>query len=269
MFPLRRTALLPLLTLLLVACDEAVGPVPEALSEAAVEQLAQAIAESEELRLPSLGALLRASRAAIEAQGGNDEAVGHFRRARRLRNAAETAHEAGHSEEARRLARRARGETLSGIVAALGSEAVRASVAGSRAGLTRVEERLAGRDVPEGVARRVERIGGAIDRAEEALDGGAEVRALHFSLVAADGVRGLSPRWAARRWIARATETLAAARAAVGDAPTEDETTALQRAARLLGAARDDLDQGRPVGALERARRSTHLSWGVVQGRSD
>ena len=72
----------------LTACDTGTAPSIDVLDEAAVAQFAEAVSESNDVQLPSLGALLRASRVAIEAQGGNEEAVGHFRRARRLANAA-------------------------------------------------------------------------------------------------------------------------------------------------------------------------------------
>lgn len=269
---LRHLPLLGLSVLALGACDSPMAPSPQAappevLTDAAVARFARQVAESDRVRLPSMGRLLRAARAAIEAQGGNEEAVRHFRRARRLGAAAEAAHAAGNDEEARRLARRSHHQKLAGIIAALGTGAVDESVAGARAGLDRIRERLEGRDVPERITKAVDRIGRGVGAAEEAWGNGAHVAALHHALAAAEGIRMLSPRYAARRWIQRATNLLGRARDALGDAPTEEEGAAIARAAELLAAAVTDLEEGRPARAAARARRAAHLAWGVVQGR--
>jgi len=256
------------LLLALAACETSTEPLVQVLDEAAVAQFAESVSESTDIRLPSLGALLKASRAAIEAQGGNDEAVGHFRRARRLANAAEDSLDAGNTEAAKRLVRRSYGQQLAGIVAALGDEAVDDAVAGSAAGLARVRDHLAGRDVPDRVAKAVERIAAQVTAAEEGLAAGKPGAALHHSLTAAEGIRHLSPRYVAGKWIHRAIQVFRSAKQAVGDAPSEEEATALRRAGRLLNVAKDEFEAGSWRRAVDAAKRSARLSWGVVQGRS-
>ena len=262
------TTALALCVLAVAACESTTAPTADVLDDAAVAQFAEAVSEASDIRLPSLGALLHESRAAIEAVGGNEEAVGHFRRARRLANAAEDAREAGNIEEARGLARQSYRHTLAGIVTALGDDAVAAAVVGSTAGLARVEGHLEGRDVPERVTKAVERIGTQVAAAEEKLAAGEPVASLYHALAAAEGIRHLSPRYVAGKWIQRATQVLRSARQAVGDAPTEDEVTALRRSLRLLNVAKDEFEAHSWLRAVDAARRSATLSWGVVQGRS-
>lgn len=254
--------------LAVTACETSTAPSLDILDEAAVAQFAEAVSESSDIRLPSLGALLRESRATIEAAGGNEEAVAHFRRARRLANAAEDAREAGNIEEARGLARQSYRHTLAGVVTALGEDAVGTAVAGSTAGLARVQGHLEGRDVPERVMKAVARITQQVAAAEEKLAAGEPVAALHHALAAAEGIRHLSPRYVAGKWIQRATQVLRSARQAVGDAPTEEEVTALRRALRLLNVAKDEFEAHSWLRAVDAARRSATLSWGVLQGRS-
>jgi len=260
--------ILAIMATALTGCDTGTAPSIDVLDEAAVAQFAEAVSESSDVQLPSLGALLRASRAAIEAQGGNEEAVGHFRRARRLANAAEDAREAGDIEGARSLARQSYRHQLPGIVVALGGDAVSAAVAGSAAGLARIEGHLEGREVPERVTKAVERIATQVTTAEEKLAAGKPVASLHHALAAAEGIRHLSPRYVAGKWIQRATGVLRTARQAVGDAPTDEEATALRRALRLLNVAKDEFEARSWGRAVDAAKRSATLAWGVVQGRS-
>ena len=221
------------------------------------------------MRLPSLGALLKKSRETIAAtDGGHEEAIRHFRAARRLALAAEDAAAAGDSETAAQLKRRSYGHKLQGIVVALGTEAVERAVAGSTAGLERLQGHLADREVPDRIAARVARIVDFVSAANEQLLAGSEVRSLHQALAAAEGIRLFSPRYVARKRIRRASSLLRDAVAAVGDAPTEEEATAIRRARRLLRVAEDELEAGHPHRAAEAAQRSSRLSWGVVQGRS-
>jgi hypothetical protein len=252
----------------LAGCDQSTAPA-DIIDEAAVAQFAEAVSESSDVHLPSLGSLLRATREAIQAtDGGHEEAIRHFRAARRLAAASEDSIEAGNDEAGRTLANRSRHRTLSGIVATLGSEAVEQAVAGSAAGLDRLQGHLAGRDVAERVATRLARIGEIVAAADTKLAAGELVAALHRALTAAKGIRQLSPRYRARRLIARATDLLDRATAAVGDAPTEEEATAIGRAGRLLGVARDEFEARHNQRALAAAQRSRRLSWGVVQGRA-
>lgn len=253
----------------LTACDAPSSVQPDVMDDAAVAQLAEVTSEDAAIHLPSLGSLLVAARQAIREQDGNQEAVDHFRRAHRLALAAELAWDEGRDDEARSLEAQSHRHRLAGIVAALGEGAVTEAVAGSAAGLARVQEHIEGREVSERVARAVERIALNVDAAQEALEGGMPVAALHHALEAAEGIRRLSPRYVARKWIERATAMLREARQAVGDAPTDEETAALRRAWRLLDLAREELSVGHPLRAVEAAKRSARLSWGVLQGRSD
>jgi hypothetical protein len=266
---IHRVALGALVSVSLAACDQPTAPAVETVDDAVVAQLAEEVSESSDLHLPSLGALLRASRDAIHAtDGGNPEAVRHFRAARHLAVASEDSLAAGNEEAARRLARGSYRHTLQGIVTALGEPAVAEAVAASAAGLTRIEARLEGRDVPERITKRVARIGELVAGGQVHLAAGEPVAALHQALAAAEAIRHLSPRYLARRWIRTATELLRGAIAAVGDAPTEEEARALRRAHRLLAVARDELAAGRPLRAAEAARRSARLSGGVLHGRA-
>jgi len=252
----------------LAACDQTTAPTLEVLDEADVAKFAEAVAESNDVRLPSLGALLKASRAAIQAQEGNEVAVGHFRRARRLTNAAEDSLEAGNIEAAEGLARRSYRQKLAGIVAALDDDAVGAAVTGSVAGLTRIQDRLEGRDVPQRIMDAVTRIATRVAWAEEKLVAGEHAAALHQALAAADGIRHLSPRYVATKSIQRASQLLRAARQAVGEEATDEEATAIRRAARLRNLAKDEFEAGHMGKAVNIAARSASLSWGVVEGRS-
>jgi len=90
------------------ACsDSPVSPDLFTVDDAIVAQFAEEASEASDVRLPSLGALVRASRAAIEARGGNAEAVRFFRQARRLLGAAKEAHTAGSFSRAIEAATRA------------------------------------------------------------------------------------------------------------------------------------------------------------------
>lgn len=264
----RAPALVAVAALLVAACDAPSALRPEALDDDAVAQLAEVTSEDATIRLPSLGSLMAAARETIREQGGNEEAVEHFRRAYRLALAAEAARDEGSLEEARSLEARSYRHRLAGIVVALGPEAVAESVKGAEAGLVRLQSRIEGREVSERVSKAVERIASHVDAAREALERGEPVRSLHHALEAAEGIRHLSPRYVARKWIERATTTLRAARQLVGDTATEEEASALRRAWRLLNIARDELAAGHPLRAVEAARRSGRLSWGVLEGRS-
>jgi hypothetical protein len=252
----------------LAACDSPSTVLLQPLDDDAVAQLAEVTSEDAAIHLPSMGALLAASRRAIREQDGNQEAVDHFRRAHRLALAAEVAWDEGRDEEARSLEAQSYRHRLAGIVAALGEGAVAEAVEGSAAGLARIRGHIEGRDVSERVAMAVERIAAQVLAAQGALEDGAPVAALHHALEAAEGIRHLSPRYVARKWIERATAMLREARQAVGDAATEEELSALRRAWRLLNVAREELASGHPIRAVEAAKRSARLSWGVLEGRS-
>ena len=264
-----RPAVLVALAIAFAGCEPSTGPTLEAVDDAAVAQFAEQVSEAGDVRLPSLGALLRASREAIHATDeGNPPAVRHFRAARRLALAAEASLEAGNEEEAKRLSNRSHGHTLRGIIAALGPDVAAEAVAGSAAGLARMQAHLDGRDVAERVTAHVARIAQHVATAQEKLGDGDAVAALHHALAGAEALRHLSPRYVARKWIHHATRSLRAGIQAVGDAPTEEEAQALRRAQRLLNVAKDELDAGHPRRAVEAATRSLRLSSGVIRGRA-
>ncbi len=68
--------------------------------------------------------------------------------------------------------------------------------------------------------------------------------------------------------IRRATRLFRAARAAVGDAPTEDEVKALRRAHRLLGIAEEAFDAKDWRLAIRAANASADLAQKVLDGRA-
>ena len=262
----------PILVALAIAfagCEQSTGPALDTIDDASLAQFAEHVSEASDIRLPSLGALLRASREAIHAMDeGNTVAVRHFHAARGFAMAAEDSLEAGNEDAAKRLSNRSYGHTLQGILAALGPDAAAEAVAGSTAGLARIQGHLEGRDVSERIAARVARIAELIATAEAKLDAGEAQAALRHALAGADALRHLSPRYVAGKWIRHATQSLRAGIQAVGDAPTDEEARALQRARRLLNVAKDELEAGHPGRSVEAAARSVRLSAGVIRGRS-
>ncbi|HCK90994.1 MAG TPA: hypothetical protein DHW54_07410 [Gemmatimonadetes bacterium] len=265
----------PTLLLALIAlgaCEQPTAPVVkdvELLSDAAIASFAEQISESSAVKLPSLDGLLRASRKAIRASdGANKQAIRHFRAAHRFASAAEDSTEAGNEDAAKKLRHRSYGHRLRGVVAALGTEAVAGAVAGSEAGLTRLQDRLNGREISEGAAKRLGRIVELMDRAQTMLASDKPVQALHIALTTADGIRHFSPRYVARKQIGRARDVIKQAIAAVGDTPTEEEAKSIKRARKLLGAANEAFDSRQYNRARSTAQRSARLSWGVVNGRA-
>ena len=257
-------------TLLFVgACSDATEPTLEAIDDQIVAQFAEQVAEAADVRLPHLGALIRASRKAIQASdGGHEEAVRFFRQARRLAVAAEDSATAGAEEAARRLNQASYRRTLQGVVSSLGAGAVSEALAGSAAGLARINDRLADREVPARITAYLERIGARITLGETKLGEGEAVVALHHALGTAEAIRHLSPNYVARKWIAEASRLFRSARVAVGDAPTEEEVKALRQAFRLLNVARDAHSAKEFGRAVNAATRAATLAAGVLQGRS-
>ena len=253
-------------TLLFVgACSDATAPTLEAIDDQIVAQFAEQVAEAADVRLPHLGALIRASRKAIQASdGGHEEAVRFFRQARRLAVAAEDSATAGAEEAARRLNQASYRRTLQGVVSSLGAGAVSEALAGSAAGLARINDRLADREVPARITAYLERIGARITLGETKLGEGEAVVALHHALGTAEAIRHLSPNYVARKW----SRLFRSARVAVGDAPTEEEVKALRQAFRLLNVARDAHSAKEFGRAVNAATRAATLAAGVLQGRS-
>lgn len=256
------------LLVMLAACGE--GPTqPDkfgALDEVAATEIAAGVLETTDARLPYLPRLVHeAIRTLREQDGVNEEAVTAFRRARRARRAAAAAHEAGDEEEFRRLRRIEMRWTLTGVIAALGPAVVPEALAGVDAAIARFEERAEGRELPPRFARALARVK---DLAERARTAETEVASLYFSVTAADVILSLSPRHRARVAIERATRLFRRARAAVGDAPTEDEVKALRRAHRLLKAAEEAFEAKDWKLAKRAANASADLSQKVIDGRS-
>ena len=264
-----RGPILVALAITFLGCEQSTGPTLDAVDDASLAQFAEHVSEASDVRLPSLGALLRTSRETIQAMDeGNTAAVRHFHAARRFAMAAEDSLEAGNEDAAKRLSNRSYGHALQGILATLGPDAVTEAVAGSAAGLARIQGRIEGRDVAERIAARVERIAERVEKAEAKPAAGEAVAALHHALGAAKAVRHLSPQYVARKSIKHATRSLRAGIQAVGDGPTEEEAQALRRARRLLNVAKKKLDAGHPRRSVEAAARSIRLSAGVIRGRS-
>ena len=264
-----RGPILVALAIAFVGCEQSTGPALDAIDDASLAQFAEHVSEASDVRLPSLGALLRASRYAIQAMDeGNTAAVRHFHAARGFAMAAEDSLEAGNKDAAKRLSNRSYGHTLQGILAALGPEVAATAVAGSAAGLARIQVHIEGREVSERIAARVARIAERVAKAEAKLAAGEAVVALHHALDAAEALRHLSPRYVAGKWIQHATRSLRAGIQAVGDGPTEEEAQALRRARRLLNVAKNELEAGHPRRSVEAAARSVRLSAGVIRSRS-
>jgi hypothetical protein len=142
------------------------------------------------------------------------------------------------------------------------------ALAGSAAGLARINDRLADREVPARITAYLERIGARITLGETKLGEGEAVVALHHALGTAEAIRHLSPNYVARKWIAEASRLFRSARVAVGDAPTEEEVKALRQAFRLLNVARDAHSAKEFGRAVNAATRAATLAAGVLQGRS-
>jgi hypothetical protein len=211
--------------------------------EAAFARLAEAALEvndAEGTPLPSLHNLLRRTFEAIRAHDGNGGAV-------RLLKA---------------------GQTLQAIVAVLGPEVAVESLTGVRAALDRLQAHVGDRPVPDRVQKTINRAEALWTRGTSAMAGGNPVGALGAALASAELIRSLSPRYQARRAIERATRALGAAVRAVGDGPTTEERTALQKARRFRNAAIDAFEGRKYRKAWTYARNSLELSLAVLKGRT-
>lgn len=259
--------LVPVAGLLLAACGDTVTApdIVQSMDEATATALAAAVVEASDAKLPYLPALVRQALEAIEAGDDNAEAVTAFRRARRARRAAHAALVAGDSVEYKRLKLLELRFTLGGVIAALGPSVVTDALAGVDAALARWEERTAGRDVPPRFARALELVKTLAERARTA---DSQIASLFFSVSATEVILSLSPRHVARRAIRKATLLFRAARAAVGDGPTDDEVAALRRAHNLIGTAEEAFEAEDWRLAIRAANASANLSQGVLDGRA-
>ena len=155
--------------------------------------------------------------------------------------------------------------TLGGVIAALGPGVVTDALAGVDAAIAHWQERTAGKDVPPRFARILERVRNLAERARTA---DSPVASLYFSVSATEAILSLSPRHVARRGIRKAALLFRAARAAVGDGPTDDEVAALRRAHNLMGTAEEAFAAEDWRLAIRAAKASAELSQKVLDGRA-
>ena len=240
----RKVVFTLLLALALGACSDASPTGPEVRpDEAAFELVAENALEVNDQQgtpLPSLHNLLRRTYKAIRENDGHGEGV--------------------------RLLRA--GKTLKGIIVVLGPEVADEALAGVDQALGKLAERFAGKTLPDRMAKIYSRAQELAGRGHEAMAAGNPVGALGAALASADMIRSLSPRFQARKAIDRATKALKAAREAVGDAPTDDEKTALRKALRFRDGAVEAFKAKAYGKAWNRALASMGFSHEVLKGRS-
>lgn len=268
----RHFLFLLLAAFLLPGCESSSPSAPESTTdEEMLEELAAiALSENEAggVPLPSLERLLRETLQVIQAdRATNVEGVELLRRARRQGRLAAEALQAGDEKAAREHAARQRFLTLSVILRTLGEAVAVQAVTGVDQALAGIEARFEGRDVTDRVQKILDRAEALAGRSHENLDSGDAVQALHFALLAADHIRSLSPRYLAAMAIRQATRVLRAAREAVMADPTQEETTALNKARRYLEGAREAFEAGEYGVALRRALASGEASLEVLLGR--
>jgi hypothetical protein len=269
----RRLFLLLFAAVLLSGCESSSPSAPEATTdETLLEELAVlALTENEAggVPLPSLERLLRETLQAIQAdKEANAEGVELLKRARHQGKLAAEALRAGDEEAARAHAARQRFLTLAAILQVLGEPVAAQAVMGVDQALAGIEARFEGREVTERVQKILDRANALAQQSHENLDSGDALPALHFALLAADHLRSLSPRYLAAKAITHATRVLRAAHEAVKADPTQEETTALNKARRYLGGAREAFEAGEYGPALRRALESGKISLEVLLGRS-
>ncbi len=242
---IRQKFVFPLVAALgLAACSDSSPTADEGqLDEASFEVLAETALEVNDqlgTPLPSIHNLLRRTYKAIRENDGHGRGVQLLRA----------------------------GQTLKGIIAVLGPEVVAEALTGVDQALSRLDERLAGKTPPDRIQKVLTRAKGMAERGNGALAEESYAAALGAALVSADLIRSLSPRFQARKAIERATRSLGAAREAVGDGPTDDEKTALQKARRLRNGAIDAFKGKEYRKAWTLARKSMAFSQEVLKGRS-
>jgi hypothetical protein len=160
------------------------------------------------------------------------------------------------------------GQPLKAIVLMLGPEVAEEGLKGVDSALNRLDERLAGKTLPERMQKALARARTLAERGWGAWNAGNPTGALGAALASADLIRSLSPRYQARRAIERATQALRAARAAVAGDPTEAELTALKKARRYRNGAIKAFELKRWRKAWEYALKSASFSQEVLKGRS-
>lgn len=243
---IHRKLVFPLMAALgLAACGDSSPTANESqLTEVAFELAAEATLEANDLQgtpLPSLDNLLRRTYQVIREQDGHGQGV-------RLLKA---------------------GHTLNGIIAVLGPEVADEALKRVDEALARLDNRFAGETLPDRIQRVLSQAKGQAERGHGALAVERYATALGAALASADLIRSLSPRFQARKAIDWATRAYKAAREAVAIDPTEDEKTALRKAARFRNGAIDAFKDTEYRKAWTLARKSMALSQEVLKGRSD
>ncbi|MFH1763001.1 MAG: hypothetical protein ABIF09_02310 [Gemmatimonadota bacterium] len=228
----------------LAACSDSSPTANEGqLDEASFELVAEAALEANDQQgtpLPSLDNLLRRTYQAIGAQGGHPKG-------QRLLKA---------------------GQTLNAIVAVLGPGVADEALTGVNQALSRLDDRLAGKTLPDRIQETLDRAKALAERGHAGVAAERYAAALGAALASADLIRSLSPRFQAGKAIDRATRAYKAAREAVAVDPTEDEKTDLKKALRLVNGAKDAYEgkEFRKAGNL--AGQSLAFSLEVLKGRS-
>jgi hypothetical protein len=271
---IRRFSAFPLALVLLVSACDGSGPAAgeDALPDAEVEGLLVAALDAGEetsLPLPSLERLLRQTYRAIrEDPERNSEGIDFLRRSRAQARLARAALEAGDEEGARAHKARSEALTLQAILSVLGEDVATEALAGVDQALSRLETRLAGKNIPDRYLQALARIQEMSARGHDALDGGNPRAALRIALRAADGLRAIVPRYQAEVAIRRADRALRAAYDLVVSDATEAERNALRKARALLAAGKEAFRDRDFRLAIILARESTALSLEVLEGRS-
>ena len=233
-----------LATLGLAACGDSSPTANEPqLDEVAFELVAEAALDANDQQgtpLPSLENLLRRTYKAIREEDGHGQAV-RFLKA---------------------------GKPLNAIIAVLGTEVVEEALTGVDQALSRLDQRFAGKTLPDRMQRTLNQAKTLAERGHAGVAAERYVGALSAALGSADLIRSLSPRYRARKAIERASLVYKAAREAVSVNPTEDEKAALKKARRLLNGAKDAFKAKEYRKAWARARESARLSQKVLEGRS-
>ncbi len=243
---LRRKLVFPtLFVLALVGCgDSSPTSGDEMADEAAFELVAEASLDATNRQgppLPSLDNLLRRTFQAIRSDP------------------------AAHTEGIRLV--RA-GRLLEAIVAVLGPEVARYSLAGVHHALVGLSDRLP-ENIPDRMKKTLREAHGLFRRGKNAWDNERPVAALGAALASADLIRTLSPRFQARRAIDRANRALKAAREAVeGTELTSEEEAALKKAHRFRNGAIEAFKEKKYRKAWNYARESIDFSRWVLQQRS-
>jgi hypothetical protein len=243
---LRRILVFPTLcTLALVGCgDSSPTSADELADEAAFELVAEASLEATNQNgppLPSLDNLLRRTFRTIRSDP------------------------ASHTEGIRLVKA---GKLLEAIVAVLGPEVARYSLAGVHHALVGLADRLP-ENIPDRMKKILREAHGLFRRGKTAWENGRPVAALGAALASADLIRTLSPRFQARMAIDRANRALKAAREAVaGTDLTTEEETALKKAHRFRNGAVKAFKAKKYRKAWNYARESIGFSRWVLQQRS-